>query len=143
MKIINGNGEADHDDGEGHVCQFPAEQAMMVAASGGMVIPPKLLPDTTTPVMRPIEWGNHNPTIFPGRQTVAPGKTGVTPSADNVYQCHNSVINTGRNKNPTAINTNDTNITGRTRTGQSQYRRSPEPISGDKRKRANDRFNSV
>ena len=48
--------------------------AMMVAASGGMVMPPKLLPDTTTPVMRPIEFGNQSPTILPAGRTVAPGK---------------------------------------------------------------------
>ena len=48
--------------------------AMMVAAKGGMVMPPKLLPDTTMPVMRPIEFGNHSPTILPAGRTVAPGK---------------------------------------------------------------------
>ena len=53
-------------------CQLT--MAMMVAASGGMVMPPKLLPETTTPVMRPIEFGNHNPTILPAGSTVAPGK---------------------------------------------------------------------
>ena len=54
------------------VCQL--KTAMMAAASGGMVMPPKLLPDTTTPVMRPIEFGNQSPTILPAGSTVAPGK---------------------------------------------------------------------
>ena len=115
-------------------------KAMMVAASGGIVMPPKLLPETTTPVMRPIEWGNHNPTIFPAGNTVAPGKPAYT-SADNVYQCHNSVIS-GRNTNPTAININDTTITGRTPNRSVQY-----PITGanipEINAKVNDRFNSV
>ena len=50
------------------------KRAIMVAASGGMVRPPKLLPETTTPVMRPIEFGNQSPTILPAGRTVAPGK---------------------------------------------------------------------
>ena len=49
-------------------------RAMIVAASGGIVMPPKLLPETTMPVMRPIEFGNQSPTILPAGNTVAPGK---------------------------------------------------------------------
>ena len=82
------------------------------AAMGGIVIPPKLLPATTSPVMRPTLSGNHAATTFPAGSTVAPGKPAYT-NALKVYQCHSSDMS-GRNANPTAISSSDPNMTGRT-----------------------------
>ena len=113
---------------------------MIAAANGGIVIPPKLFPDTTTPVIRPIECGNQSPTIFPAGNTVAPGNPAYT-IAESVYQCHNSVIN-GRKLKPIAMSINETNITGRTPKRSVQI-----PMSGASIPEINanvsERFNSV
>ena len=53
------------------VCQL--KTTIIAAARGGIVMPPKLLPAITAPIILPRVLGNHSPTILPPGRTVAPG----------------------------------------------------------------------